>query len=601
MSAASRVRQTGLSGRRRYPLWRLLRANLYDLGLLLRESWIALTGFTVLIIAGTLYFKLIFPERDKFTISGAVYETLRLLSLQSTVELLPTDPIGQVLFFLIPLLGLALIFQSVLNFGRLLLDKGSRREAWQVALASTYRDHVIVCGLGRVSLRVVFQLLQSGYDVVVVEVDPQSEFVDRVIALKVPVVIGDAREPVPLRQAGLLRARSLVCGISDDLQNIEVALAAREARPDLHVVLRVFNEDLDRNLERGLGTNSAFSASALGAPTFAAAAISREVDVVLPIGDTLIGVSQLTVQSDSLVSGFVRKVEESQAVRVLHHADGAGRPIARGTMRHLTGGDQVTVLGVLHALEDLRLKNVRDSKLRFLRQLPLQRPNEQFNTVIVCGLGKVGYRVIRQLHAHSPRPRIVVVRRTVADNGFDHHIARLEGVTTVEGDARDIEVLKRAGLAGAYSVAAQTSDDLLNLQIGLAARRERPDVHVVLRVFSDGLADRLADMFGIRTAYSTSVLAGATMAASAVHPGVGYAFFAHGRLFSTRPAVLREGDGLAGQTVDSLYTRQGALAIGLCRDGQHTLLPPLDTVLAAGDEVTLLATVETLARLDGRG
>ncbi|GAB4210565.1 MAG: NAD-binding protein [Roseiflexaceae bacterium] len=600
MSAASRIRQTGLGGRRRHPLWRLLRANFYDLGLLLRESWIALTGFTVLVVAGTLYFMLLYSGPTTFTIPSAIYETLRLLSLQSG-ENLPADPIGQVLFFLIPLLGLALIFQSVLNFGRLLLDKGSRREAWQIALASTYRDHVIVCGLGRVSLRVVLQLLQSGYEVVVVELNPQSEFVDRVVALKVPVVIGDARELVALRQAGLMRARSLVSGISDDLQNIEVALAARQARPDIHVVLRVFNEDLDRNLERGLGTNSAFSASALGAPTFAAAAVSREVDVVLPIGHTLIGVSQLTIQSDSLVSGFVRKIEESQTVRVLHHADSRGRPIPRGTMRHLTGGDQVTVLGTLQGLEELRVKNVRDSKLGFLRPLPLQRPNEQFNTVIVCGLGKVGYRVVKQLHALNPRPRIVMIRRTVADTGFDHHIARLEGVTTIAGDARDIEVLRRAGLAEAYSVAALTSDDLLNLQIGLAARRERPDVHIVLRVFSDGLADRLADMFGIRTAYSTSALAGATMAASAVYPGVGYAFFAHGRLFSTSLVAVREGDALAGQTVDHLYTGHGTLVIDLCRSGEHTLLPPLNTTLAAGDEVTLLATVETLARLAAKG
>ena len=77
---------------------------------------------------------------------------------------LPTSLLGTLLFFLIPLLGLALIFQSVLNFGRLLLDKSSRREAWQVALAATYRDHIIVCGLGRVSLRVVIQLLESGYE-----------------------------------------------------------------------------------------------------------------------------------------------------------------------------------------------------------------------------------------------------------------------------------------------------------------------------------------------------------------------------------------------------------------------------------------------------
>jgi Trk K+ transport system NAD-binding subunit len=591
MSAAARVRQAGLATRRRHPLWRLLRANFYDLILLVRESWIVLLGFTLLVTAGTLYLTLHPDYRARFTVVSGIYETLRLLSLQSGLDL-PRDRLGQLLFFLIPLLGLALVFQSVLNFGRLLLDKGSRREAWQVALASTYRDHVIVCGLSRVGLRVVMQLLQSGYDVVVVERDPSNEFVERVLGLKVPVVQGSSQEADTLRQAGLLRARALVVGVSDELANIEIALAARALRHDLHVVLRVFNEELDRNLERGLGRNSAFSASALAAPTFAAAAISREVDVVLPVGDELIGVTQLTVESDSLVSGFVRKIEETYGIRVLHHTDAEDRRIGRGPMCHLSSADQVTLLGPLRALEQLRVKNVRDSKLGFLRPLPLQRPNEQFNTVIICGLGKVGYRVVRQIYAIQARPRIVVICRSVGDNDFHRYIAPLTDVTLIEGDARDSAVLQRAGLAEAYSVAALTGDDLVNLQIGLAARRERPDVHVVLRVFSDALAERLADMFGIRTAYSTSALAGATMAAAAVRAEVGASFFANGRLFATSQASVSAGDQLAGRSVDTLYSDRGVLTVGLCRDGRPSVLPPLDTVLEPGDEVTLLTAIE---------
>jgi hypothetical protein len=99
----------------------------------------------------------------------ALYETLTLMTLQSDLAYPRGDLLGELIFFLTPLLGLALIFQSVLNFGRLLLDKGSRREAWQVALASTYRDHVIVCGLGRVGLRIVTQLHAAGYEAVVIE------------------------------------------------------------------------------------------------------------------------------------------------------------------------------------------------------------------------------------------------------------------------------------------------------------------------------------------------------------------------------------------------------------------------------------------------
>ncbi len=480
-----------------------------------------LTGFVALTLLGTLYLRYFSSVQLGF--AAALYETLKLLTLQSGLAL-PSDPIGALLFFLIPLLGLALIFQGVLNFGRLLLDKGGRREAWQLALASTYRDHVIVCGLGRVNLRVLMQLLDAGYSAVVVERDWGSEFVERALGLKVPVVLGDAREPDVLRQAGIARARAVVTGVNDDLINIEIALTARATRPDIRVILRVFNEDLDRNLERGFGANTAFSASALAAPTFAAAAVSRSIDYVMPLGDALLGVAQLTIEADGQLAGFVRTVEEANRIRILHHQGAGGRHLARDLPRKLERGDRVTAIGPLDAIEALRLQNLPGSKLGFLSPLPPQHLTEHFDTVIVCGLGKVGYRVVRQLHHLRPRPRIVVVRLDSGRGEFLQRISQLDGVRIVIGDARDPEVLRRAGLDTAYAVAALTADDELNLQIGLAARRQRADIHLVLRVFSDALAEKLEDLFGIRTAYSTSGLAGPTLAAAAVLGDVTHAF-----------------------------------------------------------------------------
>lgn len=583
--------------RRRYPLRRLVRANFYDLLLLLRESWVALAAFWLLASVGSLYLRFGYggPGRPS-NLAAAFFETLKLVTLQ-TGYILPDDLLGAALFFLIPLLGLALIFQSVLNFSRLLLDKGSRREAWQVALASTYSDHVIVVGLGRVGLRVISQLIEAGYEPVAVERNWGSQFVERVLGQKVPVVLGDARELATLRQAGLPRARAVISCIGDDLLNIEVALAARKLRPDARVILRVFSEELDHNLERSFGHNSAFSTSSLAAPTFAAAAVSREIDYVLPFDGQLLGVTQIEVQPDSAMSGFVRQIEESQHLRVLHHQNPQGRHLRRDSLRQLNSGDRVTLLGSLPALETLRQKNQRGSKLGFLKPAPLQHPTSQFDTVIVCGLGKVGYRVVQQLHQLRPRPRIVVVRREGDAVDFAQRIAQLEGIAMIPGDARDVEVLRRAGIERCYTVAALTSNDLFNLQIGLAARRARADVHVVLRVFSDVLAERLADMFGIRTIYSTSDLAGATLAAAGLIGQISHAFYIGDHLFSTASTMVCAGDPLDGQTIEAVRVRLGALVIGLRRAGAATALPALDGVLAPGDEVALLATIETLARI----
>src|SRR5690242_13056123 len=106
---AQSIQPSNLSkGKRRYPLWRLVRANFYDLGLLLRESWVVLIGFAILALAGTLYFNLS-PSSQQHGrgLANALYQTLLLLTLQSGEDF-PKDLIGQFLFFLIPLIGLAL-------------------------------------------------------------------------------------------------------------------------------------------------------------------------------------------------------------------------------------------------------------------------------------------------------------------------------------------------------------------------------------------------------------------------------------------------------------------------------------------------------------
>ncbi|MGB9751307.1 potassium channel family protein [Roseiflexus castenholzii] len=585
---------------------RLARANLYDFQLLLRESWLVLIAFAILAGITSTYLAFFYPETGGSSrpqgLPEALYETLTLMTLQSDLDFPRGDLIGELIFFLTPLLGLALIFQSVLNFGRLLLDKGSRREAWQVALASTYRDHIIVCGLGRVGLRIVTQLHAAGYETVVVERDWNSEFVPRVLSLGVPVVLGDAREATILQQAGVMRARAVIAAINDDLLNVEIALGARGVRSDVRVVLRVFNEELDRNLERALGPNSAFSASAIAAPTCAAAAVSREIDYALTVGRAQLGVAQIVVQRESNLSGFVRAIEDETYVRILHHVSQEGRVIRYQSLSQLSAGDRITVIGTFERIEAMRQRNTPLSKLAFLTAERPVRPTERYHTVIVCGLGKIGFRVVRQLHALNPRPRIVVVRLGTNDRPeFVQQIRQLEGVADVIGDARNLEVLCRAGLDEAYSIAALTSDDLQNVQIALTARRQRPDVHIVLRTFSDALAERLAEMFGIHTTYSTSALAASTMAAAALAGDVSQALVVGGRLFAVDQTHLSTKHPFVGMRIDDLREYSTALVLELQRDGRTILLPDLDVRLQAGDQATLLAPIETIHHIRGIG
>ena len=580
-SELSRPRRVRGERRQRYTWWQRLRAGMYGRAPLLVESLLALALIALVVLVDTGYF---LSVRDAGNLGQALLDTISLLTLNPAVRPGPDDSFGAALV-VFNLLFSVLFVQSVLNSARALFTRRPE-ETRQLGRAAALRDHVIVCGLGRIGMRVVTRLVEAGYQAVVVERNWGAEFVPSALEMRVPVVAGDARDAATLRRAGLRRACAVIAGIDGDLVNVEIALAARAERPNMRVILRAFSEDFDRGLERGFGRDTAFSASALAAPSFAAATVTREIEHVLPLDGELLGVARVSLRPADATPTGLRALEARYDVRFAPEPPRAGH---------------ATVMGRLPSLEALRLAGATLDAAH-AQPTPFQ-PGAQHDTVIVCGLGKVGYRVVGLLHTLRPRPRIVVLyHERDEDEPFLRRVRGLDGVEVRRGDARDGETLRDAGLDRAFAVAALTSDDLTNVQIGLEARRQRADLHVVLRVFSDTLAERLVDLFGIHTAYSVSDLASPTLAAAAVLGGVGHAFFAADRLYAMDELPVRIGDRLSGRSIEAIRGETGAVVIGLRRAGGPLLvLPPTATLIAPGDTITLAAPLNTLARLRSTG
>lgn len=104
--------------------------------------------------------------------------------------------------------------------------------------------------------------------------------------------------------------------------------------------------------------------------------------------------------------------------------------------------------------------------------------------IIVCGLGRVGWRVLEFLR--SAHIDVVVI-----DDRCSPDDPRLDGARLVRGDCRNRETLEQAGVAASRGVLIATSDDLLNISTTLMVRALDPDVRVVLRVFNENLIGRL--------------------------------------------------------------------------------------------------------------
>jgi CPA2 family monovalent cation:H+ antiporter-2 len=98
------------------------------------------------------------------------------------------------------------------------------------------RDHVLICGFGRVGQNIARVLEQLGYEYIAVDMDPL-----RVRAARQagdPVVYGDAGNPEVLELVGLDRSSVVVISFADNALALHTLGAIRRERPNVPILVR---------------------------------------------------------------------------------------------------------------------------------------------------------------------------------------------------------------------------------------------------------------------------------------------------------------------------------------------------------------------------
>jgi Trk K+ transport system NAD-binding subunit len=233
----------------------------------------------------------------------AAYYVLVMTAFEAALEFHPHAPwFVKVVFYALPLLGLFVIIDAIVRFTRLVFERRTQVKEWQALVASTFRNHVVVCGIGHVGYRTAEQLIEGHVECVGIEV-AESAFCKDLTARGVPIVVGDTRQPETLLAAGVRRARAIVVATDNDIVNIETALAARELAPGIRTVVRLFDQRLARKVERLVEIDAAFSTSELAAPVFAASALSQRVLHSFKVGGLTLQTVELTLQAGSPLAG----------------------------------------------------------------------------------------------------------------------------------------------------------------------------------------------------------------------------------------------------------------------------------------------------------
>ena len=124
------------------------------------------------------------------------------------------------------------------------------------------------------------------------------------------------------------------------------------------------------------------------------------------------------------------------------------------------------------------------------------------NHVVVVGVGRVGYQVIKELL--ELRESVVAIEQVseaeLLEALFDKKIP------VIQGNARLPSILEQAGVRKAKAVIVTTGDDLTNLDIALEARELNETARIVIRLFDETLARKVAGAFAMPTVSTSQVV-----------------------------------------------------------------------------------------------
>lgn len=326
--------------------WRKLRANGRDTILLVREfAWPLLLFSSAIIGGGLLYFALATNGNHAVaTRAEAIYLVLGLTFLQPMGDF-PDVWYLQLFFFLMPVIGISILAQGLTDFGVLLFNRHARSKEWEMAVASTFNDHIIVIGLGHLGFRVAQQLVEMDEEVAAIELNPQEHLIHRTKSIGVPVIDDDARHDKALLAAKVTTAKAIVLCTQNDSLNLQIALKARQLNPTIRVITRIFDDEFAQMLEQQFGYK-AMSATIMAAPSFAAAAAGVDITRPITVEGEAFSLARINVRERSkLIGRSMAEIEQQYDLSIVLHRHAHQSDFHPAGDKLLAAEDVLAVLG----------------------------------------------------------------------------------------------------------------------------------------------------------------------------------------------------------------------------------------------------------------
>lgn len=311
----------------------------------------------IVMLVGTAGYALI----ERWSLLDSLYMTAITLTTVGFGEVRPLSAGGRIFTIALIVLGVGTVAYGLSSVGEYLLTAGLGRRLHRRRvdrMIVRLKDHVIVCGYGRVGRSVVQTLLENKIDLVVIESD--NQVVDELNEEGLAAVHGDATRDDMLARAGIQRARALMVCSGSDTDNLFVVLSARTLNPDLLIVARSVDPESEKKMRRA-GADRVISPYQLGGRQMANVLVRPRVteffDVVTLDSGLELWLEEITIDDGSLLAGQtvvdvdLRRKTGVTLVAMVKTASGSTVTPDENTT--LEAGDDLIVLGTREQLDNL--------------------------------------------------------------------------------------------------------------------------------------------------------------------------------------------------------------------------------------------------------
>jgi Trk K+ transport system NAD-binding subunit len=241
-------------------------------------------------------------------------------------------------------------------------------------------------------------------------------------------------------------------------------------------------------------------------------------------------------------------------------------------------------VGVLYAL---LTENLLTMRLQFLSRRP---PLPHHNHVVIIGLGRVGQRVAALLH--DLKQPLIGLKPGTPDPTL------LPQIPVLFGDLNN--ALNRINLTSAKSVVAVTEDEMQNLEMGLQVHAINSSSRIVIHTYDQRFSTYVSKLFPYAQVLCAAALSAEAFVAAAFGENVLSLFRLDHHTVLVTEYSIETHDTLEGSLLAEVAYGYGVVPIFYQKAGQElpTLMPSDDLRLREGDRLVVLATSESLQRIE---